>query len=132
MIMIVVSYLALCLVVCLFRRLMPVVLGIGFCLSWYVLFIRKDILVGLSLAVLLCFVYVLYRVAMGDTPGRRYDKKDVARSHNSQSSSSTKWIWYLVPIFWPFMIAKVVLCDKTLKTDMKPFDYEQHLKSNAR
>lgn len=133
MVLILISYLALCLMICLFSKLMPVVLGVGFCLSWYLLFIRQQIILGLALAILMCFVYVLYRVAIGDAPGRKTVKKDSVRSGASDSTRfSTNWVYYLIPIFWPFMIAKVVLGGKALKTDMKPFDYEQHLKCNAR
>ena len=50
-------------------------------------------------------------------------------------SDDANWntlIMLAIPIFWPFLILKVFVKDKTLPNDNRPFDYEQHEKSNRR
>lgn len=39
---------------------------------------------------------------------------------------------WLIPIFWPFLIAKMFFGGKQYKPSLDEYDYEQHLKSNGR
>ncbi|WP_239473363.1 hypothetical protein [Bacteroides gallinaceum] len=59
-------------------------------------------------------------------PGRRYNRK----SHgNSIINRAVKW---LIPVFWPFLIARMFLSGKTYKPGMNEYDYEQFLKGNGK
>ncbi|MDL2303951.1 hypothetical protein LJC72_01240 [Bacteroides sp. OttesenSCG-928-D19] len=61
-------------------------------------------------------------------------EKDYSRKKGS-GSDGTNWntiIMLAIPIFWPFLILKLFVKDKTLPNDNRPFDYEQHEKSNGR
>ena len=52
-----------------------------------------------------------------------------------KSGDNTNWntiIMLAIPIFWPFLILKLFVKDKTLPNDNSPFDYEQHEKCNGR
>ncbi|MCA4532239.1 hypothetical protein LDZ77_07410 [Bacteroides xylanisolvens] len=62
------------------------------------------------------------------------NKKDYSRKKGN-GDGSTNWntiIMLAIPIFWPFLILKLFVKDKTLPNDNSPFDYEQHEKSNRR
>lgn len=61
-------------------------------------------------------------------------EKDYSRKKRSRNDG-TNWntiIMLAIPIFWPFLILKLFVKDKTLMNDNRPFDYEQHEKSNRR
>ncbi|WP_163209937.1 hypothetical protein [Bacteroides sp. 519] len=61
-------------------------------------------------------------------------EKNCSRKKGS-GSDGTNWntiIMLAIPIFWPFLILKLFVKDKTLPNDNRPFDYEQHEKSNGR
>lgn len=61
-------------------------------------------------------------------------EKDYSRKKRSRNDG-TNWntiIMLAIPIFWPFLILKLFVKDKTLPNDNSPFDYEQHEKSNGR
>lgn len=52
-----------------------------------------------------------------------------------KSGNNTNWntiIMLAIPIFWPFLILKLFIKDKTMPNDNSPFDYEQHEKCNKR
>lgn len=59
-------------------------------------------------------------------PRQRYGPK------KGEEGIRNETVMWLIPIFWPFLIAKRLLGDKTLPNDNSPFDYEQHLKSNGK
>lgn len=127
---IILSYLLFCIAIYFLRSVMPLILTIGFVASWYMVCYGHKLGAGIILFVLMCVATVLYKVGKGEVlkehkSGRKnYTKKDDAGSSN--------WILYAIPIFWPVIIVKVLLGDKNRPTDMTPYDYEQHLKSNAR
>lgn len=52
-----------------------------------------------------------------------------SRCKNRRMNNILLWA---IPFFWPILILRFILRDKTRKTDMSPFDYEQHLKSNRK
>lgn len=61
-------------------------------------------------------------------------EKECSRKKDS-GSEGTNWntiIMLAIPIFWPFLILKLFVKDKTLPNDNRPFDYEQHEKNNGR
>lgn len=61
-------------------------------------------------------------------------EKDYFRKKGS-GSDGTNWntiIMLAIPLFWPFLILKLFVKDKTLPNDNRPYDYEQHDKSNGR
>ena len=51
------------------------------------------------------------------------------RRKNRRMNNIPLWA---IPLFWPILILRFILRDKPRKTDMSPFDYEQHLKSNRK
>lgn len=55
-------------------------------------------------------------------PGRRYNRK----SHGN--SNINRAVMWLIPVFWPFLIARMFLSGKTYKPGMNEYDYEQFLK----
>ena len=61
-------------------------------------------------------------------------KKRVGKTvyDKEEDRASSNWVYYLVPVFWPFLIARILMSGKTRPTDMTPYNYKQHLKSNAR
>ena len=126
--MILMAYVSLCVAVCLFRRLMSAIAMAGLCYSIYLLFFSHEIGSGLLVLVMASFLSVLVSIANGEV--KKEEKKQKARSHTSASSGN--WVFYVIPIFWPFLIGRAILCGKTRPTDMTPYDYEQHLKCNAR
>jgi hypothetical protein len=61
-------------------------------------------------------------------------EKDYSQKKESRSDG-VNWntiIMLAIPIFWPFLILKLFVKDKTLPNDNRPFDYEQHEKCNGR
>lgn len=126
--MILLAYLAICFSVCFFKKTMPIVLAVGFGMSWY-LFFYGNKPAGLLLFLFLCLAATLFKVAVrGGLPASR---TETGRKERHVRSSVAK-VWYLIPLFWPLLIARALLGDRVHKTDMGPYDYEQHLKSNAR
>ena len=65
-------------------------------------------------------VYLLIRHLSSHRPSRR---------KNRHMNNILLWA---IPFFWPILILRIILRDKPRKTDMSPFDYEQHLKSNRK
>lgn len=68
-------------------------------------------------------------------PIDNYQKRHPRKYHDSKTGEESvhnETVMWLIPIFWPFLIAKRVLGGKTLPNDNSPFDYEQHLKSNGK
>ncbi len=129
------AYLALCIAVCMFRRVMPFILVIGNIAAWYMVCFGHRVGAGLMLFAVLIFAGVLLDVANGEEfkEGNRKVmdfRKEKRRKAGGRSDSSSNWIFYVIPIFWPFLIARLVLKGRTAKTDMTPYDYEQHLKCN--
>ena len=55
---------------------------------------------------------------------RRLSRRNKRRMNNI--------LLWAIPFFWPILILRFILRDKPRKTDMSPFDYEQHLKSNRK
>jgi len=129
--MIILAYVALCVTVCVFKKVMPLVIGIGFAASWYLFFYGQMKMTAIILFALICLVTTLYRITMDDIEdthiGNRVSRKETKKK---ETTVNTRWIYYLIPIFWPFLIGKAILGDKTRPTDMTPYDYEQHLKCN--
>ena len=135
MTIIIFAYLALCIAVCMFRRYMPFILVVGNIAAWDMVCYGHRVGAGLLLFAVLVFAGVLLDVANGveeDDKGRKALKtvKEKRREASRKTDGSSRWIFYAIPIFWPFLIAGLVLGGKTAKTDMTPYDYEQHLKSN--
>lgn len=132
MTLIIIAYLALCFAVCFLKKIVPFLVVAGFVFSWYLICYTDNKGTGVLLFVLMCLMATLYRIAeKGYLEGR---KKRVGKTiyKKEEERASSNWVYYLVPIFWPFLIARIVLSGKTRPTDMTPYDYEQHLKSNAR
>lgn len=71
-------------------------------------------------------------------PIMRHIPKQKERDYSQKKGSgsdSINWnaiIMLAIPIFWPFLILKLFVKDKTLPNDNRPFDYEQHEKCNGR
>jgi len=126
--LILMAYVSLCVAVCFYRRLMSVVAMAGLCSAIYLLFFSHQIGSGLVVLVLSSFLSVLLSIANGEIEKEERRTK----SYSKTSGSPGNWIFYAVPIFWPFLIGRAILCGKTRPTDMTPYDYEQHLKCNAR
>lgn len=129
MIMIILAYLALCFSVCFFKKVIPFVLALFFGISWYLVFYGHRPATGLLLFLVFCLSVTLYRVASNGALPATHAKTGRMRRHEDLSSGR---VWYLIPVFWPLLIARAVLGDKVHKTDMSPYDYEQHLKTNAK
>lgn len=65
--------------------------------------------------------------------GRYYERRERSRRRKGGSTElSNDTVMWLVPIFWPIMIAKWLLKDKTLPNDNTPYDYEQFKKINGK
>ena len=60
---------------------------------------------------------------------RQLSLRLLSRRKNRCMNNIMLWV---VPLFWPILILRFILRDKPRKTDMSPFDYEQHLKSNRK
>ena len=60
---------------------------------------------------------------------RQLSLRLLSRRKNRCMNNIMLWV---VPFFWPILILRFILRDKPRKTDMSPFDYEQHLKSNRK
>lgn len=125
------AYLIICIAVCVLKRVMPVILAIGFIGSWYMICYGDMVVPGIILGVVMCFITTLYKIARGDEfhEGRK-PSCEGREKRKDEAKDSVRWIYYLIPIFWPFLIAKVLIDDRHKPTDMTPYDYEQHLKSN--
>lgn len=130
--MIIIGYFSLCICVCFFKRLSLLLLGVGFAYDWYAFFIAHHRGRAILLLLLLCLAVTLYRVARGEDLSDHQKKEIESPLPRRAQKSSMNWILYVIPIFWPFIIVRLFFGGKTVATDMSPFDYEQHLKSNAR
>ena len=60
---------------------------------------------------------------------RHLSSHSPSRRKNRRMNNILLWA---IPFFWPIQILRFILRDKPRKTDMSPFDYEQHLKSNRK
>lgn len=65
--------------------------------------------------------------------GRYCERRERSRQRKGKGTElSNDSVMWLVPIFWPIMIAKWLLKDKTLPNDNSPYDYEQFKKTNGK
>ena len=65
-------------------------------------------------------------------PIGNYYERQQCRKRRSGGTVSNEDIMWLIPIFWPFLIAKMFFGGKQYKPSLDEYDYEQHLKSNGR
>ncbi len=68
-------------------------------------------------------------------PAGRYYERHPGRRNNRKShgkSISNRAVMWMIPVFWPFLIARMFLSGKTYKLTMNEYDYEQFLKGNAK
>lgn len=84
-------------------------------------------LVGLSWIGLLILACKYLIIPIGNYCERQQRKKK--RGGGTVSNESIMW---LIPIFWPFLIAKMFFGGKQYKPSLDEYDYEQHLKSNGK
>ena len=49
-----------------------------------------------------------------------------------KSKRMNNLLLWAIPFYWPILILRFILRDKPRKTDMSPYDYEQHLKCNRK
>lgn len=84
-------------------------------------------LVGLSWHGLLILACKYLIIPIGNYCERQQRKKK--RGGGTVSNESIMW---LIPIFWPFLIAKMFFGGKQYKPSLDEYDYEQHLKSNGK
>ena len=59
-------------------------------------------------------------------PGRRYNRKCHVKPISNRA------VMWVIPVFWPFLIARMFLSGKQYKPSLDEYDYEQHLKSNGK
>lgn len=124
-------YLIICLAVCIFKRVMPLILAVGFLASWYMICYGNMVVTGIVLGGIMCLATTLYKVSKGETLSRKQDDRTQNRTDRKGNETfNPRWIYYLIPIFWPFLIVRILVDDKQKPTDMTPYDYEQHLKCN--
>lgn len=139
-ILIVLAYLALCLFLYVLRIVIGIIVLIAVPTSLYLFFVMDE-----HLYAILLFVGVCMLAELVDDDGAEQKKEEkkadyaykaVEHKERSTSSSSNssmnKALMYLIPIFWPYLILKAIFSEKQAKTDMSPYDYEQHLKSNGK
>lgn len=84
-------------------------------------------LVGLSWLGLLILACKYLIIPIGNYCERQQRKKK--RGGGTVRNESIMW---LIPIFWPFLIAKMFFGGKQYKPSLDEYDYEQHLKSNGK
>ena len=127
-------YIALCSAIVFFRKAMPFVLIVGYITAAVLIFDSHQIVFGMGLILLLSFLVFLMRVSDGEPTKGKHDRKHSSYAFFSkdQGSSSIKWLFYIIPLFWPFLIVKLFTSGKTLETDMRPYDYEQFKKCNGK
>lgn len=61
----------------------------------------------------------------------RHPKRRFEKCHKKLAVSNRTVMW-LIPVFWPFLIARMFLSGKTYKPGMDEYDYEQFLKGNGK
>ena len=83
--------------------------------------------VGLSWLGLLILAWKYLLVPIGN-----YCERQQRRKRRSGGTVSNESIMWLIPIFWPFLIAKMFFGGKQYKPSLDEYDYEQHLKSNGK
>ena len=54
------------------------------------------------------------------------------RLSRRKSKHMNNLLLWAIPVYWPILILRFILRDKPRKTDMSPYDYEQHLKCNRK
>ena len=59
-------------------------------------------------------------------PKRRYGKG------RNKAAISNRTVMWLIPLFWPFLIARMFLSGKQYKPLLDEYDYEQHIKVNGK
>lgn len=65
--------------------------------------------------------------------GRCCERRERSRRRKGKDAElSNETVMWLVPIFWPFLIAKWLLKDKPRPNDNTPYDYEQFKKTNGK
>lgn len=62
----------------------------------------------------------------------KHPRKCRTRGQEKGGGLSNETAMWLIPIFWPFLIAKRLFGGKTYKPSLDEYDYEQHLKSNGK
>lgn len=137
LIIVIIGYLALCIIAFALLKIMPLVAFVGWTAAFYLFFAMEERVYGIllfALVVLLATFAKMYN-EMQQQEGGKY-KKEFAKNGRRTSrkvscSSMNKVLLYLIPIFWPYLIIKAILSVKQVKMDMTPYDYEQHLKSNG-
>ena len=133
MTLIIIAYLALCLAICFLKKAIPFLVVAGFVFAWYLFCYTDHKVAGVLLFVLMCITETLYQVAVkGGLEGSHKKIGEKANKKKEEDCASSNWVFYLVPIFWPFLIARILMSGKTRPTDMTPYNYKQHLKSNVR
>lgn len=65
-------------------------------------------------------------------PAGNYCERQQHRKRRKSGTVSNETIMWLIPIFWPFLIAKMFFSGKQYKPSLDEYDYEQHLKSNGK
>lgn len=131
---IVVGFITLFVVLFLLRLLMPIIFWIGTGYAIYLFFFLHQKLY----AVILFALLVMFAAFFADDEEAQTAKEHThkvehkKRAASYSNSSMNKAMMYLIPIFWPYLILKAIFSGKQVKTDMSPYDYEQHLKSNGK
>lgn len=83
--------------------------------------------VGLSWLGLLILAWKYLIIPIGN-----YCERQQRRKRRSGGTVSNESIMWLIPIFWPFLIAKMFFGGKQYKSSLNEYDYEQHLKNNGK
>lgn len=117
------------------RKLMPIIFWCGTGYAIYMFFILHEKLYAVILFALLVMFACYFDDDDETQKAQEYSHKKVEHKKKSASysnSSMNKTMMYLIPIFWPYLILKAIFSGKQVKTDMSPYDYEQHQKSNGK
>jgi len=128
--MIILTYLAICIAVCVLKRVMPILIAAGFLASWYMVCYGNMQATGAILFLFMCLVTTIYRIARHEEFRESRQPSKSRQADRKGRCSGYRWILYLIPIFWPFLVLRLFLDDKPRPTDMTPYDYEQHEKCN--
>lgn len=140
-ILIVLAYLALCLFLYVLRIVIGIIVLIAVPTSLYLFFVMDEHFYAILLFVGVCMLAGLVDDDEDEQTKEEEKKADYAyktvehkkqRTSSASNSSMNKALMYLIPIFWPYLILKAIFSEKQVKTDMSPYDYEQHLKSNGK
>lgn len=66
--------------------------------------------------------------------GKYYERhpKCVYGKGRNEAAISNRTVMWLIPLFWPFLIARMFLSGKQYKPSLDEYDYEQHIKVNGK